>query len=115
VKRCLPTLPFALDCYTSKAGAIRLSVDHQMLAVSNRGVDSLVFYQVFPDGELAQRQFCYCGGKSPRDVNFLDGGKRFASADEFSEKVTFFTLTERGFEPDGNELTLPRPLCILPC
>ncbi len=115
IVKTVPTLPFALDCYTSKAGAIRFSPERQMLAVSNRGVDSLLFFQVSGEGELTQAQFCYCGGKSPRDIHFLDGGERFASADEFSEKVTFFRRTERGYEPDGNELTLPRPLCILPC
>ncbi|MCQ2353437.1 MAG: lactonase family protein [Victivallaceae bacterium] len=115
IRDCMPTLPFTLDCYTSKAGAIRLSPDKKMLCVSNRGVDSLVFYQVSSQGNLTQTQFCYCGGKSPRDIHFLDGGRRFACADEFSEKVTFFRWTERGYEPDGNELTLPRPLCILPC
>ncbi|MCQ2378435.1 MAG: lactonase family protein [Victivallaceae bacterium] len=109
----VPTLPFDTDCSVSKAGAIRLSGDGGTLAVSNRGIDTLAFFSLKGDGIPERRQFCYCGGKSPRDIAFLSGG-RFASANEYSDKVCFFRLTPQGYEPDGNELMLPRPLCILP-
>ena len=56
----------------------------------------------------------FCGGTSPRDINFLPGMKKFASANEFSDTVTFFDYDpENGkLTPDGHVLTHKRPLAI---
>ena len=112
IRQTLPTLPVPQDCMVSKAGAIRLSADGKTLVISNRGVDTLKFFSVGEDMKLTGGQFTYCGGISPRDVNFLAGDKIFASCNEFSEKVTFFDVTPDGVVPNGYELKIPRALFI---
>ena len=55
-----------------------------------------------------------CGGSSPRDINFLPGLRKFASANEFSDTVFFFDYNAATgkLTPDGHVLTHKRPLAI---
>ncbi len=109
----LPTLPAGFHEY-SKAAAIRLSPDERFLYASNRGYDTVACYAVNADGTLSFRALTPTHGTSPRDINFLPGGRAFAAANEFSDVVVFF-----GVDPDdgklsasGQTVTLPRPLAI---
>ena len=110
----LPTLP--ADCpKESKAAAIRLSPDGRFLYASNRGYDSVAVYEVKPeDGTLIFRELVESGGSSPRDINFLPGGRAFATANEFSDRVVFFDFDAATgkITPSGETVTMPRPLAI---
>lgn len=112
IRQTIETLPVPQDCMVSKAGAIRLSPDGKTLAVSNRGVDTLKFFSIGEGSVLVDGQLTYCGGNSPRDINFLAGGKIFASCNEFSDKVSFFAVTSAGVVPNGYELKIQHPLFI---
>ena len=106
-------LPGGCVC-ASKAAALRMSADGRFLIASNRGFDSLAVIAVDGKGGMKHVQTTPSGGNSPRDINFLPGGKTVAAANEFSENIYFFDFdTERGtLDPNGLKLTMSRPLCI---
>ncbi len=99
----------------SKAAAIRLDPAENFLMATNRGYDSVVSIKLDGQGEMEVVSVTLSGGKSPRDANFLPGGKFFAAANEFSDDVFFFDYdgTSGRLTPNGYQLQLPRPLCIL--
>ncbi|MDR0933302.1 MAG: lactonase family protein [Victivallales bacterium] len=97
----------------TKVAAIRLSEDDRFLFVSNRGFDSIAVYELDGKGGMKLFDMVLSGGSSPRDINFLPGGKWFGAANEFSDKVVFFDYDGKGkLTPNGFELKLPRPLNI---
>jgi 6-phosphogluconolactonase len=99
----------------SKVAAIRLSQDEKFLFVSNRGYDSIAVYALDGQGGMRQTDLVLSGGSSPRDINFLPGGRKFAATNEFSNSIFFYDYDAASgkLTPDGNVIgTLPRPLCI---
>ncbi len=107
-------LPRGVECAT-KASAVRMSPDGNWLVATNRGFDSLVLVRLDGRGGMEISDLVFSGGSSPRDVNFLPGGRWFAAAHEFTDNVRFFDFDpERGrLTPNGYELTgLPRPICV---
>ena len=108
----LSTLPAEFTDY-SKASAIRLSPDGKYLCVSNRGYDSFACYRVSCSGSLELCGIIPSGGISPRDINFLPGGK-FVCCNETSNSVTFFEYQAGNFLPLKQKFDLPGALCCLP-
>lgn len=108
----LTTLPRFQEGAT-KASAIRFSEDQRFLFVSNRGYDSIAVYELDGKGGMKLFDFVLSGGSSPRDINFLPGGRWFGAANEFSDTVFFFDCNGHGrLTPNGHVLHLPRPLYI---
>ena len=105
-----PTLP-AWTTIPSKAAAIRLSPDGRFVLASNRGLDSIA---VFERATLKMVFFGFCGGKSPRDFDFLADGRTVVVTNEFEPDVVFFDFDAQSgsLTPTGEVLTLPRPLCV---
>ena len=107
------TLPRFVDCAT-KAAAIRLSPEENYLFASNRGYDSVAVYELDGKGGMKFTDLVLTGGSSPRDINMLPGGTMFATANEFSDLVTFYDYDGKGkLTPNGFQLKLPQPLCIM--
>lgn len=111
----LSTLP--PDCHTkTKAAAIRFSPDGRFLFATNRGFDSIACFRIVSPGSLELTDIVSSRGSSPRDFQFLPGGRTAAATNEFSDQVCLFdyeaetgTLRYR----EGADLTdLPRPLYI---
>lgn len=105
------------DCrVATKAAAIRFSPDKRYLFATNRGFDSIACYRIVSPGKLELTDIVPSMGSSPRDFQFLPGGKLAAATNEFSDQVCLFdyeaetgTLRYR----EGADLTdLPRPLYI---
>jgi 6-phosphogluconolactonase len=60
----------------SKASAIKISADGRRLFGSNRGHDSIAAYDIDPDtGKMSLLAISKLAGKSPRDFEFMPGGK----------------------------------------
>ncbi len=113
-RQSVSTLPKAF-AGESTAAAIRVSADQRFVVASNRGFDSVAVFRILPDATLAAHDMVLTGGKSPRDVNFLPGGRRFAAANESSDSVFFYDYdpVNGKLTPDGNVITtLPCPRCI---
>lgn len=107
------TLP-ALVNVATKAAAVRLSADERYLFASNRGFDSIAVFRLDGKGGMERTSLVLSGGSSPRDINFLPGGKMFAAANEFSDVLVFFDYDgEGGLTPNGLIYKLPRPLCVM--
>ena len=71
----LPMLPPDFAEY-SKASAIKISADGRRLLGSNRGHDSIAAYDIDPEtGKMALVAISKLAGKSPRDFEFMPGGK----------------------------------------
>ena len=110
LRESVPTLP-AGTAVPSKAAAIRLSPDGRFVLASNRGLDSIAVFE----RRTLQRVFLgFCGGKSPRDFDFLADGRTVVVTNEFAPNVVFFDFdaTNGTLTPTGEVLTLPRPLCV---
>ncbi len=98
----------------TKAAAIRLSPDERFLFASNRGFDSIAVFRLDGEGGMTPHDLVLSGGVSPRDINFLPGGKMFAAANEETDNVVFFDYdAETGkLTPNGLEIKLTHPLFI---
>lgn len=98
----------------TKAAAIRFSPDERFLFASNRGYDSIACYKVQGNGVLELYDIVPSFGSSPRDINFLPGGKIFAVANEFSDSVNFFDYNPATgkLKYRLKEIRLTRPLNI---
>ncbi len=105
-----------LPCFwegDTKVAAIRLSEDERYLFVSNRGFDSIAVYELDGKGGMTMTDMVLAGGSSPRDINFLPGGKWFGATNEFSDLVVFYDYNGAGkLTPNGFTLKLVRPLHI---
>ena len=104
----------SIAVFEPKASAVRLSEDERFLFASNRGYDSIAVFELDGKGGMKMHDLLLCGGSSPRDINFLPGLKKFASANEFSDTVFFFDYDAATgkLTPDGHVLTHKRPLAI---
>ena len=109
--RMVSTLP-ELNNNETKAAAVRLSADEKYLFASNRGFDSIAVFRLDGRGGMEIADLVLSGGSSPRDINFLPGGKMFAATNEFSDNVVFFDWCGNRLIPNGIILKLPRPLNI---
>ena len=111
------TLPLGIraeDC-ANTASAIRCYGD--IVAVSNRGHDSVVFYRRTEDGGLQVIGFVPVGGQSPRDFDLV--GEFLICTNEKSNTVTVFRLHigEDGFSAVmcAEICDVPSPLCVMAC
>ena len=101
----------------NKASAIRLSPDGGYLLASVRGEDTILSFPVLEDGSLGMPKRFSCIVSSPRDFNFLPGGRWIACGGENSNDVILFEYNPNTGEltPDLNSriVSLPRPICFL--
>ena len=108
-----PTLPpdFSGE---STAAAIKLSPDERHLAVSNRGHDSVMIYDITADGSLVNGVCSPAGGNCPRDITFTPDGKYLLACCQESD-----LLVLHAFDAGSNKLTpvtsvpLPSPACVI--
>jgi 6-phosphogluconolactonase len=97
-----------------KASALRFSADRKFIVCTNRGFDSLASVELDGKGGIFPAALTLSGGSSPRDVNFI-GENFFAAANEFSDEVRFFDFEPATgvLTPNGYQVQMPRPLCIM--
>ena len=116
IRQILPMLSGEKDV-PNKASAIRLSPNGDFVIGSVRGEDTLLSFRILDDGSLAQPLRFPCIVESPRDFNFLLGGRHLVCGGENSND--FIILT---YNPQSGELApvessrvsaLPRPICFL--
>ena len=111
LRASVSTLPSGTTA-ASKAAALRLSPDGRFVLASNRGLDSIA---VFERKTLKMVFLGFCGGKSPRDFDFLADGRTVVVTNEFEPNAVFFDFdaSSGALTPTGEILTLPRPLCVM--
>lgn len=95
----------------SACAALRLSPDGTLLLATVRGANTLVLWDVSPEGELSGQKWFDAHGDWPRDAAFTPSGRHVLCACELDNQVTSFAVS------DGRLLflqatALPSPTCI---
>ena len=108
------TLPERTDLRTSKAAAIKLTADGKILMASNRGHDSIAFYEVGEDGKLTLKNIAKLRGKFPRDFELMPGEKFMVVGHKMSDEIQVYRFDRAActLEPVGKPITAWRPLCF---
>lgn len=106
-----PTVPDGFSGQNLPA-AVRLSPDGSLLAVSNRGHDSIAVYRPAANGCLSNPVFTPCGGNGPRDLAFSPDGRFLYAANEISGNITAFAVENGGLVPLGETVRVDKPVCI---
>jgi len=98
----------------SKAAAIKLTADGRILMASNRGHDSIAFYDVRADGKLALRSIARLTGKFPRDFELMPGEKFMVVGHKMSNEIQVyrFDRSDCSLTPVGSPIPAWRPLCF---
>lgn len=99
----------------TKAAAIRLTADGRMLAASNRGHDSIAFFDVdVATGRLARRSIAPLAGRFPRDFAFFPGEKFMIVGHKLSDEVRVYRFDREraALEPVGAPIPAYHPLAF---
>ena len=99
----------------SKAAAIKLTADGKILMASNRGHDSIAFYDVdTATGKLSLRNVAKLTGKFPRDFELMPGEKFMVVGHKMSNEIQVyrFNRADCTLTPVGAPIAAWRPLCF---
>ena len=107
-------LPEGTDLRTSKAAAIKLTGDGKVLMASNRGNDSIAFYEVGADGKLTLKNIAKLRGSFPRDFELMPGEKFMVVGHKMSNEIQVYRFDRAActLEPIGEPIAAWRPLCF---
>ena len=104
----LSTIPGDFRRFT-KASAIRLSPDGKLLIATNRGHESFACFTVGENFALTLKEIIPACGASPRDLNFLPGGRMIGVCNEFTNQTVFFP-----YDPEKGEVGSLKTVCSCP-
>ena len=102
------------ETLNTKAAAIKLTADGKILMASNRGYDSIAFYEVGPGGKLTLRNIAKLRGKFPRDFELMPGEKFMVVGHKMSNEIQVYRFDRAActLEPVGEPIACWRPLCF---
>ena len=109
------TLPADADGSKTWASAVKLTDDGKLLMASNRGYDSIAFYDVnVADGTLKLRNVAKLTGSFPRDFELMPGEKFMVVGHELSGTIQVyrFDRADCTLTPVGDPMPAWRPLCF---
>lgn len=118
-RQTISTLPIAYkDSAKNTSADIHLSPDGRFLYGSNRGHDSIVVYRIEQEtGMLTLVQHVSTVGKTPRNFAITPGGRLMLVANQDTDSVVVFKrdVDNGTLEPTGDQLEIPKPVCIKIC
>lgn len=81
---------------------------------SNRGHDSIAVFRTKPDGTLEAVEHESTGGRVPRNFLLAPGGRFLLAANQESDSIVVFRIDNDtgSLEPTGQQIEVPRPVCI---
>lgn len=100
----------------SKASAIKLTADGRILMASNRGYDSIAFYDVNVDkGTLTLRNIARIDGSFPRDFELMPNERFMIVGHKRSDEICMYRFDRKScsLEPVGERIKAWKPLCFL--
>ncbi len=103
------------ETLATKAAAIKLTADGQILMASNRGHDSIAFYAVDgTTGRLTRRNVAKLTGKFPRDFALMPGEKFMVVGHKMSDEIQVYRFDRAActLVPAGAPIPCWRPLCF---
>ena len=110
----IPMLPPDFTAY-SKASAIKFSPDGRQLFGSNRGHDSIAAYDIDPGtGKMSLLAVSKLAGQSPRDFEFMPGGKFVLLGHETSNELMSYAYDAATgkLDPAHGPFALYRPVYV---
>lgn len=108
------TLPEGFTDF-SKSAAIKLTADGRILMASNRGHDSIAFFDVDPaTGLLTRRNIAKLLGRYPRDFELMPGEKFMIVGHKLSDEIQIYAFDRKActLTPVGKPLPAYHPLCF---
>ena len=99
----------------TKAAAIKLTADGQILMASNRGHDSIAFYAVDAvTGRLTRRNIAKLTGRFPRDFALMPGERFMVVGHKMSDEIQVYRFDRNActLAPVGAPIPCWRPLCF---
>ncbi len=98
----------------TKAAAIKTTADGKILMASNRGHDSIAFYDVGETGSLKLRNVAKLTGKFPRDFELMPGERFMVVGHKMSNEIQVYSFDRDKctLDPVGKPITAWRPLCF---
>ena len=107
-------LPKGTDPLTTKAAAIKLTKDGKILMASNRGCDSIAFFEVKNDGELELKNIAPLKGRFPRDFELMPGERFMVVGHKMSDEIQVYSFDRAKctLVPVGDPIPCHRPLCF---
>ena len=98
----------------TKAAAIKLTGDGRVLMASNRGHDSIAFYDVGEGGMLKLRNVAKLRGRFPRDFELMPGEKFMVVGHKMSDEIQVYAFNRADctLSPVGDPIPAWRPLCF---
>ncbi|MGN0833884.1 MAG: lactonase family protein [Kiritimatiellia bacterium] len=102
------------ETLSTKAAAIKLTADGQLLMASNRGHDSIAFFAVGADGSLTRKNVAKLTGKFPRDFELMPGEKFMVVGHKTSGEIQVYRFDRAAcvLTPVGAAIPAWRPLCF---
>ena len=108
-------LPAGADSDATKASAIKLTSDGEILMASNRGHDSIAFFGVDKaKGTLELRNVAKLTGVFPRDFELMPGERFMVVGHKRSDEIRIYRF-DRGtcsLTPVGEPIPCWKPLCF---
>ena len=109
------TMPDGVPNSTSKAAAIKLTSDGKILMASNRGDDSIAFFEVDSgNGTLVRRNVAKLEGSFPRDFELMPGERFMVVGHKMSNEIQVYRFDREActLTPVGKPIQCWRPLCF---
>lgn len=102
------------ETLNTKAAAIKLTADGKILMASNRGHDSIAFFDVAANGTLSLRNIAKLTGKFPRDFELMPGEKFMVVGHKMSDEIQVYRFDRAActLTPVGEPISAWRPLCF---
>lgn len=99
----------------SKTAALKLSPDGNLLAVSNRGHDSIAFFALAGEKPPRLVNIAPLTGRFPRDFAFSPGGRFVVAGHKLSDEVQIYRFEPYGctLTATGSPIRCGRPLCFV--
>ena len=99
---------------STKAATVKLTADGKVLMASNRGHDSIAFFDVGPDGSLTLRNIAKLRGSFPRDFELMPGEKFMVVGHKMSNEIQVYAFDRAtcSLNPAGDAIPCWRPLCF---
>lgn len=98
----------------TKAAAIKRTADGTILMASNRGHDSIAFFEIREDGSLALHNIAKLRGRFPRDYELLPDEAFMIVGHKLSNEIQMYRFDRSActLEPVGDPIPCWRPLCF---
>ena len=102
------------ETLNTKAAAIKLTADGKILMASNRGYDSIAFYEVGDDGKLTLKNIAKLRGRFPRDFELMPGERFMVVGHKMSNEIQVYRFDRAActLDPVGEPIAAWRPLCF---